>query len=665
MAALSFIKRGRAGCAPYATAIPTVAGVRQVGQLATGSHGTYLYSPTSYTYRWLRNGVAIGGATALTYTYVADDAGCLVALEETAINAAGAGLPNISNEVEVVAVAGGGFPLTQTITFRDETLGGHGGHDLAYTGSGTISFVSGQGTDWAIDGNKHLVPTGAYGAARASRLAGPYTIVVTDGTDTSTVTVNILQHGATVRALPGETNTSMQWKAALASTQRRYGDIVDMRPGVYNPEEIRITLKRNTEPTQRTVPTTGPVKPTMPYHAWVTDATTKAGWIVSQPIEPDTVEVRYLEIIVEAYQDWCFRFTGLRCRRYRPAGSWATGTSIYVTSGGAIGKWGMFQFDNNDFNGNGRMDCRPSTGQNRGLFIFDNQFEQGQILVYASDSWVIGNEMQRVVGTADCMRHAMFKSAGGLDCISAFNFFHNKAGGTTNYHADGCQGDWTGTNAPGLPTGDVDAYWSIGNIYARGDGSGIGTYDFQPEFDADMPTTVRLKIVRVGAFAAADYGNGLTHSNAAPGSMLVNCGLIWDQSNGGVASSSPPRVRFDNEGQASANVLVKNCYAHTTVNNANTSVANPPGTIAFTDANNIWDISSATWSADFDAPATGSSLQTVAGIMAAFNPKAGGRLLPGGATEKIGPFGTGYINHVNRTATIPGVTLPYVPAYSA
>jgi hypothetical protein len=57
---------------------PTVTGTRTVGSLLTGATAAWLPTPESITYQWLRNGVEITGARALTYSLVADDAGAYV-----------------------------------------------------------------------------------------------------------------------------------------------------------------------------------------------------------------------------------------------------------------------------------------------------------------------------------------------------------------------------------------------------------------------------------------------------------------------------------------------------------------------------------------------------------------------------------------------------------
>ena len=63
--------------APTATAV-NITGTPNAGQVLTG-HYTYNDvdgdAEGTSTFRWLRNGVAIGGATASTYTIVSGDQG--------------------------------------------------------------------------------------------------------------------------------------------------------------------------------------------------------------------------------------------------------------------------------------------------------------------------------------------------------------------------------------------------------------------------------------------------------------------------------------------------------------------------------------------------------------------------------------------------------------
>ena len=99
------------------------------------------------------------------------------------------------------------LPATQTISFGAKTRTGHGAHLLGYTGSGTLSITSGNGSGhWQISQNA-LSPkgAGAYGTAGPT-FAGPYTLIVTDGTYSSTVTINIVANAAHIREMASVAN---------------------------------------------------------------------------------------------------------------------------------------------------------------------------------------------------------------------------------------------------------------------------------------------------------------------------------------------------------------------------------------------------------------------------------------------------------------------------
>jgi hypothetical protein len=68
---------------------PSLSGTGEVGDTLTCSQGEWAGNPTSISFAWLRNGTAIGGQTASTYTLQSADAGGTVACLATVSNAAG------------------------------------------------------------------------------------------------------------------------------------------------------------------------------------------------------------------------------------------------------------------------------------------------------------------------------------------------------------------------------------------------------------------------------------------------------------------------------------------------------------------------------------------------------------------------------------------------
>jgi len=71
---------------------PVITGTAAVGQVLTAADGTWLPLDTAnltFTYAWQRDGVAIGGETASTYTTVAGDSGHTITCVVTATYAYG------------------------------------------------------------------------------------------------------------------------------------------------------------------------------------------------------------------------------------------------------------------------------------------------------------------------------------------------------------------------------------------------------------------------------------------------------------------------------------------------------------------------------------------------------------------------------------------------
>ncbi len=87
---------------PENTAAPSVGGTAKAGQTLTCAAGTWIGAgPISYTYRWLRDGAAVGGATANTYTVTAADEGHSISCEVTATNTVGSSSVASANRVAV------------------------------------------------------------------------------------------------------------------------------------------------------------------------------------------------------------------------------------------------------------------------------------------------------------------------------------------------------------------------------------------------------------------------------------------------------------------------------------------------------------------------------------------------------------------------------------
>jgi hypothetical protein len=84
------------------TVAPVVSGTGTVGQILTTTNGTWVNAST-YAYQWLRDGVAIVGATASTYVLVAADSTHAVSCRVTATNAGGSASASAVSNTKAVA----------------------------------------------------------------------------------------------------------------------------------------------------------------------------------------------------------------------------------------------------------------------------------------------------------------------------------------------------------------------------------------------------------------------------------------------------------------------------------------------------------------------------------------------------------------------------------
>lgn len=96
--------------APVATVKPSLSGTPAVGSTLTAKPGTWNTAGLAFTYQWLRNGTAIGGATKSTYRVVSADAGKSLSVRVTASKS---GVPN---GTATSAAVKAGKKLTKTPT---------------------------------------------------------------------------------------------------------------------------------------------------------------------------------------------------------------------------------------------------------------------------------------------------------------------------------------------------------------------------------------------------------------------------------------------------------------------------------------------------------------------------------------------------------------------
>ncbi|RWR08132.1 SGNH/GDSL hydrolase family protein [Paenirhodobacter populi] len=88
-APVSVTVTGTAVAAPVNTTPPAISGTPAVGQTLTATEGTWSGAPV-IALQWLRDGVAIAGASGLSYPLTAADAGANISVRASATNAGGA-----------------------------------------------------------------------------------------------------------------------------------------------------------------------------------------------------------------------------------------------------------------------------------------------------------------------------------------------------------------------------------------------------------------------------------------------------------------------------------------------------------------------------------------------------------------------------------------------
>jgi len=90
---------------------PEIAGTPTVGEILTATPGVWLPGDLQLSYQWLRDGVAVAGATQSNYALRAEDAGASVAVQVTAQVPVGEPVSNVSAALPVGAAATEVTPL--------------------------------------------------------------------------------------------------------------------------------------------------------------------------------------------------------------------------------------------------------------------------------------------------------------------------------------------------------------------------------------------------------------------------------------------------------------------------------------------------------------------------------------------------------------------------
>ncbi len=108
---LAAVQAASAALLPLEVSPPSISGSAEQGQTVSCSSGSWLNSPSSYSYNWQRDATTSIGGSSNSYTLTAADVNHLITCTVVAHNGAGASLPAISAPVVPVALPVASVPV--------------------------------------------------------------------------------------------------------------------------------------------------------------------------------------------------------------------------------------------------------------------------------------------------------------------------------------------------------------------------------------------------------------------------------------------------------------------------------------------------------------------------------------------------------------------------
>lgn len=189
--AVQFAPAGVEFAAPSNTTLPVITGTPRVGQTLAGTSGTWAGSPSpTYAFQWLRDGVAITGATSSTYEVTEADLGSVISFRVVASNFNGSAIAVSDDTAAVTLVAV--FTVSPTIS----GVAQEGVTLLATTGAATGSPTPVMTLQWKRNG---VAISGATGLT--------YLVVLADVGSVLTVTSTATNSQGTASATSDATAT--------------------------------------------------------------------------------------------------------------------------------------------------------------------------------------------------------------------------------------------------------------------------------------------------------------------------------------------------------------------------------------------------------------------------------------------------------------------------
>lgn len=556
-----------------------------------------------------------------------------------------------------------GLPSTLTVNFGDQTPARYGGYRVPVNGVGVTWSIVSQTTSGAfcpLDGT--LVWCGAsYGGARTvtTPTVGNDTYEVTVQSslgDTSLIKINVIAHRYDIAPTTdsvGDTSANFQM-GVLAIRPLFCGDNLVGRPGNYNVGNGGGGTSKSfllLVTTTRQARGGGPACPTNPHVHGVAEDSTNDGWVSV------TCEVPLACILGGTSFTWTYdrlptdAVSGLTtCPTggcfYMSFRGWVytVGTLTHVAnSGNHVEAWTEY----GDFESTTPISTAYTTGGNHDWFVHDgylHDMNATAVAIYAVDCQIIGNTFDRI--NYDVIHEACYNSVFGSHRSQvSWNYARNKISpSSADNHTDFDQTVLTVQTAPKIwgKAVTVEGAQVIGNVFVRGQGSppgvppGTAWPDGQCIFKRDVTSPNFLTSTIRGNICISVFSNGITLQDAGPGTVVANNSIIQDYAVTLGPNQGPPRLRVQGSG-SSAITAFDNLFS------GPTNVVSGPAPV---ETNSVENVSGATMATLITTAAPGTNVQTIAAVIAAFTPKAGGGLLPPGQ-DTIGAINP-CIDFVNR-----------------
>lgn len=667
--------QGRRKPVPVNTGAPALTGTPATGQILTTNEGSWNNDPDGYYYKYqYGDGITptgdIPGETTNTYQVSGTYTGDYLRVGVKAYNSGGEAADWAYSPWVGPVDNTGTMPATQTISFGDKTRRGAGGYDCQNTG-GTLTIVSQVNNAaspvslFTVDSHNKLVVAGTYGTAPPAMTAGPYSVVVNNGTDSSTVTIPIVANLWNVTNIDSGTNadTAGSNQAKTAAASAAMGDTISFRDGsIYNNVEPCVTSGPNTwvwtrnDPTQEALLATYAVASLNPDFS-VNSEIPDNIWIKVTADTPGGANIRRLTLYGSNNHNFGLWFTGLNFHRsYVATNFGATDAGLIIGGGILSARAGYVRVSECSFFSTDAVVNQPSiingiysTRSTVSVFIHDNDFYgvftglsiNGPLIDPATvhipaDCWIVGNTFD------NCFEdHRQLTDC--FPCYSLWNLSKNGKIASPSTHADAEQRRVSAAT----PAGTYEWGVCVGNVTFRG----VGTPNSIDEQGTPFQTSLAGGLVFTNALVAGNLYIG-TGGHMALVSLCTQPIVKWNSGlfdqTPGISIPSPPNY---------AGITYVNGIGGSALYNVMGLAIDLDGTQTPLDANTgniLLNPASSTYTAAFVDPQYGPNIVTMADALAFYRWKVGGTLDPAitGLPYQVGAV-TDYIDHVNRTASFP------------